>query len=117
MTARCHRRLLLELAGLWALAPAIVPAAETGKKAAGKGGKPGARRSGAKSRSLAPAAERVAEIAAMLSEKPRAPGATIDDRKAWDAAARAPGFGDVVPQAERFAKSPPPELPDDLYLD
>ncbi|MGC8640438.1 MAG: hypothetical protein ACP5XB_11240 [Isosphaeraceae bacterium] len=65
----------------------------------------------------APDAARVDQIAAWLPEKPRGPGRPIDDREAWNRLARNSRARDVIRRAERFAKSPPPELPDELYLD
>ena len=65
----------------------------------------------------APDAARVNQIAAWLPEKPRGPGRPIDDREAWNRLAQNPSARDVVRRAERFAQFPPPELPDELYLD
>jgi len=64
---------------------------------------------------LAPA--RIAEIATMLPETPRGPGPRIGERAAWEAAAKAPAFRKVVPQAEVLLKEPIPDTTDELYLD
>jgi len=60
---------------------------------------------------------RIAAIAAMLPETPRGVGPTIEDRAAWQAAARSPEFAGVVPAAERLLSEPIPELSDELFLD
>ena len=70
-----------------------------------------------RSRALAPAEQRVAEIASLLPATPHGVGKPIDDRHAWDAIAQAPGFEEVVRNAERLRDAPMPELTDDLYLD
>jgi len=71
----------------------------------------------AKTADGSPDAARVAEIAKMLPEAPQGAGRPISDRQAWDAVAKARGFGEVVRRAERSLEEPMPELPDDLYLD
>lgn len=68
-------------------------------------------------RPLAPGEARIAEIAKMLAETPRGPGPRIDDRGPWEAAAQAPAFRKVVPQAEALLNEPIPETTDELYLD
>lgn len=60
---------------------------------------------------------RVAEIAAMLPEKPQGVGRPIGDREAWQALADAPQFRNVVAEAERLLDAPLPEMTDDIYLD
>ncbi len=60
---------------------------------------------------------RVRAIAALLPPKPVGLGRPIADRAAWDKLARDPAFASVVPNAEKLAREPVPELPDDLYLD
>jgi hypothetical protein len=59
----------------------------------------------------------VGKVAAMLSARPSAFGVSITNRAAWDALAKNPNFGSVIAGAERLAKRPIPELPDDLFLD
>jgi len=77
---------------------------------------PAAKRAAKKSGG-SPDPARVAEIAKMLPERPQGAGPTVSDRQAWTAVARARGFSAVVQRAERLAKEPIPDLPDDLYLD
>lgn len=60
---------------------------------------------------------RVNEIAAMLSPKAAAPGRTIADRAAWERLAHEAGFASVIATAEQLAKSPPPEMTEELFLD
>ncbi|HZQ48421.1 MAG TPA: heparinase II/III family protein, partial [Verrucomicrobiae bacterium] len=60
---------------------------------------------------------RVAEIAAMLPERPLGLGRPATDRAAWKQLARIPRFSNQIAQAEKLARSSDPELPDDLYLD
>jgi hypothetical protein len=55
--------------------------------------------------------------AAMLPEKPRGLGPTIEDRDAWRAIAAAENLDNVVQQAEGLLKEPIPQVPDDLFLD
>jgi len=64
-----------------------------------------------------PDAARVQQLAQWLDESPRGVGATIDDRPAWRAMAEAPGFENVVPEAEALLSQPIPELTDELFLD
>lgn len=60
---------------------------------------------------------RVREIAALLPPKPVGLGRPITDRAAWEKLAATPAFGQVIPNAERLALEPVPELTDALYLD
>jgi hypothetical protein len=53
----------------------------------------------------------------MLPEKPCCVGPTIDDRKAWDAAAAHRAFRKCVDSAQKLLAEPIPKLTDDLYLD
>jgi hypothetical protein len=62
-------------------------------------------------------AQRVQEIAAMLSAEPVGVGRPASDRAVWDALAREEAFQSRVAQAERLLTEPIPEQPDDLYLD
>lgn len=82
---------------------------------AGLGGAPWA--GAAPARSAGPDAARIAEITAMLPDAPCGPGPRIADRAAWGAAAKAPAFRDVIPQAEKLLRQPIPETTDELYLD
>ncbi len=62
-------------------------------------------------------AVRIGEIAAMLPHAPCGPGPRIGQRAAWEAAAKAPSFRSVIPQAESLLREPIPETSDELYLD
>lgn len=64
-----------------------------------------------------PEKKQIERWAAMLPEKPRGLGPTIEDRKAWDAAASQPAFQECVKSANHLLKEPMPELTDDLYLE
>ncbi len=64
-----------------------------------------------------PEAERIAEIAEMLAPIPAGLGRPIFHRKAWDALAAAQGADRVIRDAESCLNTPPPELPDELYLE
>ena len=64
-----------------------------------------------------PDADRIQAIAAMLSETPRGVGPRIADREAWEAAARALAFRNVIHRAEMLLNQSIPETTDDLYLD
>jgi hypothetical protein len=64
-----------------------------------------------------PDQDRVRAIAAMLPEAPRGVGPAIDDRQAWDSAARLPEAKGIVRRAEQEMAQPIPDLPDDLYLE
>ena len=98
---------------LWILvaAAAILAGATCAQGAAPK------RTARAKTADGSPDPARVAEIAKMLPERPQGVGRPISDRQAWDAVARARGFGEVIRRSERSLREPMPELPDDLYLD
>ncbi len=65
----------------------------------------------------APDSARVEQLSKMLREKPRGVGPTIEDRKAWDAVAKARRFKGVIGRAEKLLKQPMPELTDEIYLD
>ncbi len=60
---------------------------------------------------------RIAELAAMLPEKPAAPGARISDRAAWDRLAATAQGKAVLKRAEGILSKPVPECPDVLYLE
>jgi hypothetical protein len=60
---------------------------------------------------------RVQEISALLPPKPTGLGRPITDRAAWEKLAANPAFAQVIPNAEKLAREPLPELPDELYLD
>jgi len=60
---------------------------------------------------------RIAAIARMLPESPAGVGRPITDRQAWQAVAAAPGFKEVVSEAESLVAQPIPEASDELYLD
>ncbi len=62
-------------------------------------------------------ADRVAEVAAMLPERPAGLGRPITDRAAWDALAAKDAYQQVIARAEKLLSEPLPEQPDDLYLD
>ena len=61
--------------------------------------------------------ERVAEIAAMLPEKPGLPLAQLSNRAAWDKLAATTRGKAAVKAAERTMKAPIPDCPDALYLE
>lgn len=60
---------------------------------------------------------RVAEIAAMLPDRPEGIGRPASDREAWAALAPLPSYASVVERAEPLLAQPIPEQPDDLYLE
>ncbi|MDQ3813200.1 MAG: hypothetical protein M3347_04525, partial [Armatimonadota bacterium] len=60
---------------------------------------------------------RVRAVAAMLPEKPAAPGWPITDRAAWDSRATQPAYRNLLKRAEDILQQPLPEQPDDLYLE
>lgn len=62
-------------------------------------------------------ANRIAEIAQWLPEKPRGVGPTIEDRAAWERVGKSPHFAKTVKAAEELRKKSVPELTDDLFLD
>ena len=61
--------------------------------------------------------QRVAEIAAMLDEKPQGIGTPIDDRDFWDRLAKQSATSKPIRQAEKKAKASLPEFSEKLYLD
>jgi hypothetical protein len=60
---------------------------------------------------------RVKEITAMLAAKPAGLGQPITNRAAWNKLARRAAYAEIVSAAQKLAREPVPELPDDLYLD
>ncbi len=71
---------------------------------------------------MAPAATnvepaRVQDITALLPTNATGLGRPLTDRAAWQKLAAVPAFAPVIPNAEKLAAEPVPELPDDLYLD
>lgn len=61
--------------------------------------------------------QRVAQLAALLPEKPQGVGRPLADRKAWEALAATGEYKSLLREAEKFSQTPIPELPDELYLD
>ena len=61
--------------------------------------------------------ERIAEIAAMLPDKPAGNGPSASDRKAWQPLYELPEAADIIKRAESLVDTPPTELPDDVYLE
>lgn len=62
-------------------------------------------------------AGRVDELAAMLPEGVRGLGDPIGTRGRWDELAGLPSAAGILKAAEGILETPPPELPDDLYLE
>lgn len=62
-------------------------------------------------------AERIASIAAWLPEKPAGVGRPASDRAAWDRLAALPEAEGVLKGAAGYLDTPPPEVPDELYLE
>jgi hypothetical protein len=62
-------------------------------------------------------AERVREIAAWLPAHPAGLGEPVTHRAAWETLARRPDYAALGADAQKLAKEPVPELPDDLFLD
>ncbi len=61
--------------------------------------------------------KRIAEIAKWLPAGPAPVGWPISDRSAWQRLAADPAAAGVIRRAETEVKSPPPELPDELFLE
>ncbi|MBR4370244.1 MAG: carbohydrate binding domain-containing protein, partial [Victivallales bacterium] len=61
--------------------------------------------------------ERIAEIAAMLPDKPAGNGPSASDRAAWQPLYELPEAEGIIKQAEALIDTPPTELPDDVYLE
>ncbi len=59
----------------------------------------------------------VKRIAEMLPAKPLGVGAPVTDRAAWERVAATGNFKGIVGEAESLARTQPPEVTDDLYLD
>ena len=62
-------------------------------------------------------ARRVDEIAAYLPAEPKADGARIGERAAWNRLAALPEAAKAIAEAEGLLDKPLPDLPDELYLD
>lgn len=60
---------------------------------------------------------RVAEIAAWLAPAPHGLGRPATDRGAWNRLAALPEAAGILRDAEKALHTPPPDLPDDLYLE
>ncbi|HHU14799.1 MAG: heparinase [Kiritimatiellia bacterium] len=60
---------------------------------------------------------RVAQIAAWLAPAPHGLGRPATDREAWDRLTALPEAAALLREAEKIMNTPPPELPDELYLD
>ncbi|HPY91073.1 MAG TPA: hypothetical protein PLT23_10120, partial [Lentisphaeria bacterium] len=61
--------------------------------------------------------DRVKQIASWLPTQPTGFGKPVSDRQAWEKIASLPGAARTIAKARRDAASPPPELPDELYLE
>ncbi|MCR4573489.1 MAG: heparinase II/III family protein [Lentisphaeria bacterium] len=61
--------------------------------------------------------ERIAEIAAMLPDKPAGNGPSASDRKAWQPLYELPEAADIIKRAETLIDTPPTEMLDDVYLE
>ncbi|MBO4345550.1 MAG: hypothetical protein J5833_07330 [Victivallales bacterium] len=61
--------------------------------------------------------KRIAELEAMLPEKPAGMGRPAADRAAWNAIASSPGAQEFIESTEKILDEAYPELPDDLYLE
>lgn len=64
-----------------------------------------------------PAPERVAAIAAWLPRAPEGLGRPASDREAWGRLAALPEAAGAIKAAEGLVGKPPPEVPDELYLE
>ncbi|MDO4557443.1 MAG: alpha-L-fucosidase [Planctomycetia bacterium] len=62
---------------------------------------------------------RAAQIATLLPERPRGPGAPVSDRTMWDAVRTtyAKDAAAIIAVAEKIVDQPIPEAPEDLYRD
>lgn len=60
---------------------------------------------------------RVAEVAAWLAPAPHGLGRPATDRGAWNRLAALPEAAGILRDAEQALHTPPPDLPDDLYLE
>jgi len=61
-------------------------------------------------------AQRVAEIAAMLSPERKGLGRPAFEREVWDVLASMPEAARIIDSTENLIDTPPPEVPDELYL-
>ena len=64
-----------------------------------------------------PSSARIEEIAAMLRPVPHGMGRPAADRAAWDRLAALPEAPKVIEGAARYIDTPPPEVPDEMYLE
>jgi len=64
-----------------------------------------------------PSPQRIAELAALLPEAPRGLGDPITRRERWDELAKLPSAANWLKTATAYLDTPPPAVPDDLYLD
>jgi hypothetical protein len=62
-------------------------------------------------------AQRIDELAALLPEAPRGLGDPITTRGRWDELAKLPSAKGCIARAEPYLTTPPPEVPDELYLE
>jgi hypothetical protein len=60
---------------------------------------------------------RIQELAAMLPAEPQGVGRPASDRAAWDKLAELPEAASIIAGAEKYIDTPPPALPDELYLE
>lgn len=60
---------------------------------------------------------RIEEIAAWLPDEPKADGARIGERAAWERLAALPEAAAAIAEAEELSREPIPELSDERYLD
>jgi hypothetical protein len=60
---------------------------------------------------------RVREIATMLHPQPAGMGRPASDRAAWGKLTALPEAASIISGAEKYVDTPPPELPDELYLE
>ena len=60
---------------------------------------------------------RIEDITALLTEKPRGFGSLITDRDSWGKLARNDSFKGVILEAEKLLQQPIPDQSDELYLD
>ncbi|MDD4098705.1 MAG: heparinase II/III family protein, partial [Lentisphaeria bacterium] len=61
--------------------------------------------------------ERVKQLAGWLPPRPAGFGRPVADRLAWKRIAQQPGAAKTIADARKYASQPPPELPDELYLE
>lgn len=64
-----------------------------------------------------PDPERITQIAAMLPEKPKGLGSPASDRTFWNPLKQHGNSTNILERAEKFRTAPPPETPDEMYLE